>query len=170
MVVEIDVLTGGYRRGVEIRPGMLRGGFGFKSAEEAFDRCVVPAIARSAHAGRDAMASQHGANVFLYSFEQGSALHAQELDYVFGDDIMSYYYDAVPPSAALTASVQRYWRQFALRGDPNGAGGVEWPRYAADTDRHLVLVDPPRAGHALGRAPCQFWHGYFEAGGTMDLR
>lgn len=140
-----------------------------EQAGEVYIRLVTDAAFTCPTRNLARLASRHGASVFLYSFEQGSALHAQELDYVFGDNIMSYYYDAVPPSAALTAAVQRYWKQFALRGDPNGAGGVEWPRYTVDADRHLVLIDPPRAGHALGRAACEFWHGYFEAGGTMDL-
>jgi para-nitrobenzyl esterase len=141
-----------------------------EDASEVYVRLVTDAAFRCPTRTLAQLASQRGASVFLYSFEQGSALHAQELDYVFGDNIMSYYYDALPPSAALTASVQHYWTQFALRGDPNAKGEVEWPRYRVDTDQHVVLVDAPHVGHGLAREPCAFWRDYFEKGGTMDLR
>jgi para-nitrobenzyl esterase len=140
-----------------------------EDAGEVYVRLVTDAAFRCPTRYLAQQASQRGASVFLYSFEQGSALHAQELDYVFGDNVMSYYYDAQPPSAALTASVQRYWTRFALRGDPNGKGDVDWPRYRIETDRHLVLVDPPRGGRGLVRGHCEFWREYFEHGGTIDL-
>jgi para-nitrobenzyl esterase len=125
-------------------------------------RCPTRNLAR--------LATEHGAPVYLYSFEQGHAFHAQELDYVFGDNVMSYYYDAAPPSAALSTSVQRYWTRFAQSGDPNGSGDPQWPRYQADSDRHLVLVDPPRVGHGLARRQCEFWQDYIERGGKIDLQ
>jgi hypothetical protein len=140
-----------------------------EEASEVYLRLVTDAAFRCPTRNLAQLASRHGASVFLYSFEQGNALHAQDLDYVFGDNVMSYYYDAQPPSAAPTASVQRYWRRFALLGDPNGKGDAAWPRYQLETDRHLVLVDPPREARGLARAHCEFWREYFEHGGTIDL-
>jgi para-nitrobenzyl esterase len=124
-------------------------------------RCPARTLAR--------LASERGAPVYLFSFEQGHAFHAQELDYVFGDNVYSYYYDAAPPSAALTARMQRYWTRFAAHGDPNAVGDPEWPRYQRDSDRYLVLVEPPRADRGLARSQCEFWRKYNEQGGEVDL-
>jgi para-nitrobenzyl esterase len=114
------------------------------------------------------LASGRGARVFMYSFEQGTALHSQELDYVFGGDVFSYY-GGGPPVAALQSSVQRYWTGFASDSEPNAASDPTWPPYRVDDDQYMVLVDPPRASTGLARGSCDFWRNYFSQGGTISL-
>lgn len=46
----------------------------------------------------------------------------------------------VPPVESLVDAVQRYWTNFAYRGDPNGDGLTMWPRYDLAGDRHMTLV------------------------------
>jgi para-nitrobenzyl esterase len=96
-----------------------------------------------------------GSKVFLYSFEEGPAMHAFEIPYVFGN-----------PNALLAAAtlvegtrkaVQGYWRQFAKAGDPNVSGLPEWPAYDTEGDQHLTLVAEPEVGSGLSTADCDFW-------------
>lgn len=99
--------------------------------------------------------SEAGSKVFLYSFEEGPAMHAFEIPYVFGN-----------PNARLAAAtlvegtrkaIQSYWRQFAKAGDPNVAGQPEWPAFDTEGDQHLTLVAEPTAGTGLSTADCDFW-------------
>jgi len=125
-------------------------------------RCPTRTLAR--------LADGKGASVWLYSFEQGPALHAYEIDYVFGGAWVSRAAGNPPPSAALIAVMQRYWTRFALAGDPNGAGDPLWPRFQTASDQHMVLVAPPHQGMGLASAECDFWRSYWRNGGTVDLR
>jgi para-nitrobenzyl esterase len=123
-------------------------------------RCPTRTLAR--------LASAKGADVYLYSFEQGTAFHAQELDYVFGGANLTSF-GGGPPSLALTAAVQRYWTRFASTGDPNGGSDPNWPKFQTESDPHLVLVDPPAVSSGLAQSACDFWQSYFRDGGTVDL-
>jgi para-nitrobenzyl esterase len=125
-------------------------------------RCPTRTLAR--------LADSRGASTWLYSFEQGPAYHAYELDYVFGGDWVSSNAGVGPPSAALIGVVQRYWTRFAATGDPNGEADPAWPRFQTASDQHMVLVDPPHQGSALASAECDFWRSYWREGGTVDLR
>jgi para-nitrobenzyl esterase len=101
------------------------------------------------------MVADQGGKVYLYSFEQGLAMHASELPYVF------YPAMAVPESdMALIDAMQQYWTSFAVDGDPNGEGLVEWPVYDTAGDRHLILAVPVSAGSDHRRAECDFWDSY----------
>jgi para-nitrobenzyl esterase len=124
-------------------------------------RCPTRSVAQ--------LGSERGASVWMYSFEHATAYHAQELDYVFADDMMSAY-GGGPPSAELTAIVQRYWTRFARSGDPNGVPDPAWPRYQTESDRYLVLDDAPIARSGLAKRHCDFWREYFAHGGTIELQ
>lgn len=125
-------------------------------------RCPTRSLAR--------LAESNGASVWLYSFEQGPALHAYELDYVFGVGWVHSNAGSEPPSAALTGAIQRYWTRFATTADPNGGSDPMWPRFETASDQHMQLSDPPRPGMGLSSAECDFWRGYWRDGGTVDLR
>jgi para-nitrobenzyl esterase len=125
-------------------------------------RCPSRTLAR--------LADANGASAWLYSFEQGPAFHAYEIDYVFGGNWVSSANGTQPPSAALIATVQRYWTRFAATGDPNNEADPMWPRFQTASDPHMVLVDPPHAGMGLSSAECDFWRSYWRNGGTVDLR
>jgi para-nitrobenzyl esterase len=110
-------------------------------------RCPARQLARAL--------SEAGSKVFLYSFEEGPAMHAFEIPYVFGN-----------PNAQLAAAtlvegtreaIQSYWRQFAKAGDPNLDGQPEWPAFDTAGDQHMTLVAEPAAGSMLSTADCDFW-------------
>lgn len=101
--------------------------------------------------------------VFLYSFEQGAAIHADELGYVFGPGY--YQLSLVQPNPDLSAAMQAYWTEFARSGDPNQSEFPEWPRYDASEDAHMVLTDPLSTGTGLQRETCDFWDEYLEEAG-----
>jgi para-nitrobenzyl esterase len=113
-------------------------------------RCPSRGLAR--------MLQKQGGTVYLYSFEQGSAWHSEEMAYVFGYEYLVL--TVLPPAESLVDAMQRYWTNFAYRGDPNGDGLTMWPRYDLAGDRHMTLVDPPVAGSAHARATCDFWDSY----------
>ena len=46
-------------------------------------------------------------------------------------------YEAV--DSVLARAMKGAWVQFARRGNPNGPGLPDWPRYERKTDRHLDL-------------------------------
>ncbi len=109
--------------------------------------------------------SAKGTTVYLYSFEQGTAQHTDEMVYVFGPEcfgngLMSVFRPIWP--ASLLEAFPRYWGNFAFDGDPNGSGLPSWPRYEATSYQHMVLVDPLSVGSGLQQAPCDFWDGYLD--------
>jgi para-nitrobenzyl esterase len=105
--------------------------------------------------------ADHDSNVYLYSFEQGTAVHGDELAYVFGEG--RYTLAVGTPVPALVDRMQRYWTSFALDGDPNSTDLPDWPAYRSSNDRHLRLVDPPEASNALARDACNFWDSYLDS-------
>jgi para-nitrobenzyl esterase len=100
--------------------------------------------------------SHLGLNVHLYSFEVSPAVHALELDYVFGWPEGHYsqlYADAPqPPLRSTIASMQSYWTSFARNSEPMGP--TSWPAYTEANDAHLVLAESAVAGTGLARATC----------------
>jgi len=56
-----------------------------------------------------------------------------------------------------SASQPFCWIQFARTGNPNGPGLPEWPRYDAQTDRHLQFGDTIQTGTALHREACDLF-------------
>jgi para-nitrobenzyl esterase len=69
------------------------------------------------------------------------AAHASELQFLW---------DLPTPSGlaltadeqALSATMVKYWTQFAKTGDPNGSGNPTWPAYTAANDSILMLDTP----------------------------
>jgi para-nitrobenzyl esterase len=116
-------------------------------------RCATRSFARALEAA--------GVDVYLYSFEQGNAWHADELGYVFGPGF--YGLDLANPVASLSETIQGYWTSFAADGDPNAQGLPAWPKYDAVGDQHLTLAAPPSTGSGLREQACDFWDGYLAA-------
>lgn len=111
-------------------------------------RCATRRMAR--------LAAEAGHDVYLYSFEQGQAWHADELGYVFGGS--EFYTLAIgQPVQPLVDAVQGYWLNFAETGNPNGPSLPQWPSYDAAGDEHMVLVDPPSAASGLAAERCDYW-------------
>jgi para-nitrobenzyl esterase len=114
---------------------------------DATFRCPTRRLAR--------VLSEAGSKVHVYSFEEGPAMHAFEIPYVFGNPN--------PQLAAATLNegtrdaIQSYWRQFARVGDPNVDGLPSWPAYDTTDDQHMTLQAEPALGSMLARADCDFW-------------
>lgn len=105
-----------------------------------------------------ALATDHGAGGWLYRFELPStafggalgATHAAEIAFTFdwlaGDGPLPGW--TFHGRSATTQAIARAWSsavaRFVRTGDPNGPGLPEWPRYAADDRRVLVIDDPLR--------------------------
>ena len=77
---------------------------------------------------------------------QYRAAHASELQFLFG---MSVPAAAQKPLSAdeqaLSATMVKYWTQFAKTGDPNTPGNPMWPAYTAAADTMLTLSTPAAA-------------------------
>jgi para-nitrobenzyl esterase len=114
-------------------------------------RCAARRLAR--------LTQSQGQGVYLYSFDFGSAAHADELLFVFGPEHLAGDVATLLPlwPASLVETTQRFWTNFAYRGDPNGPQLPSWPRYEAASDQHVVLADPPSTGSGLQREACDFW-------------
>lgn len=76
---------------------------------------------------------RQGWPVWSYEFDLapdgGLTSHAIEIPYVM---------DARPIGGG--ASLQDYWVNFALRGDPNGGALPRWPAFSADARRYLAIT------------------------------
>jgi para-nitrobenzyl esterase len=108
-------------------------------------RCPTRQLAR--------LTSTQGSFVHLYSFEEGVAMHASEIPYVFGNPGQL----APVLIESLRAAVQGYWTQFAKIGDPNGNKQTYWPAYNLFTDQHMTLKAESEAGSQLSQSDCDFW-------------
>jgi para-nitrobenzyl esterase len=126
------------------------------AANQAYVTLMTDVMFRCASRSFARLASANQRSVYLYSFEQGSAWHSDELVYVFG----YFSLGVLPPAASLQAAIRGYWLNFAATGDPNGGGLPVWPKYDTASDRHMTLVDPPAAGSGLQKGACDFWDGY----------
>jgi para-nitrobenzyl esterase len=109
-------------------------------------RCPTRALAR--------LVTKKGSKVYLYSFEQGQAFHAFEIPYVFGNPnpLLAPMLDE-----PTLATMQGFFMQFAITGDPNGRGPLTWPAYDEATDQHMSLKSMSAAGTGHAKADCDFW-------------
>jgi para-nitrobenzyl esterase len=127
-------------------------------------RCPSRALARAT--------SARGYPTYLYSFEVAPAVHAMELDYVFGwpEGGVSQGLTGAPypPLRSLVGAMQRYWTRFARSGDTNLTSGSKdgghtptWPTFN-EGGAYLTLAEPIRSVSSLYGAECDFWDAYYE--------
>jgi para-nitrobenzyl esterase len=106
------------------------------------------------------LAFEQKRTVYLYSFEQATAFHSEELIYVFGPGNFTIPLNS-SPAAGLTAIIQSYWLNYARGGDPNGKDLLSWPVYETSSDKNIVLVDPtPSVASAFRKDGCDYWDAY----------
>ncbi len=80
---------------------------------------------------------------FRYLFRAGTASHADDTPYVFGN-LPDTANDADRAASELQMTA---WTRFAATGDPNGAGVPSWPAYDADEDEFLEISGTPRVSN-----------------------
>jgi len=125
--------------------------------------------------------SKAGVDAYLYSFEYHSksykdpssskceledevgcgCYHSSELKYVFGFQDLP---DFSPADHAMSSTIQKYWGNLAKYGNPNGpadaahadAVEVQWPKYAVESDKHLILANPVVPSYGLAKEACDF--------------
>jgi para-nitrobenzyl esterase len=119
-------------------------------------RCPTRTLARSTMA-------QGTKNYFLYNYDIGKSWHSFELVPLFNVSELTLI-GATQPSKAYTATMQDYWTQFAISGNPNGsgdAGAPMWPSYDVASDEYLQLQDPtPMQITNWHKAQCDFWDSF----------
>jgi para-nitrobenzyl esterase len=89
-------------------------------------------------------------------FHPGSfAFHSDDIEYVFGTLDTRPGAEWRPEDRKLSEQMMDYWTNFAMTGDPNGAGLPEWPRYDK-TDEVMHLDANSAASPDTTRAQYEF--------------
>jgi para-nitrobenzyl esterase len=69
------------------------------------------------------------------------ATHASDIPYTFGDLAGVPGVSWEPADWKLSDAMEAYWSNFAKKGDPNGPGLPEWPRYDRDGGYQVQHLD-----------------------------
>jgi para-nitrobenzyl esterase len=114
------------------------------------------------------LAAAHAPSVYAYNFDIAvdpslsptflGATHGAELAYVF--QTSSRFND---DQTATSDLMQRYWTNFARKGDPNGGSDPEWLTYDAEADRRMnFAVNASAMVDNFRKAECDFWIAGYE--------
>ena len=94
--------------------------------------------------------------LFTHRFENDTSLkalrafHTAELYFLFGNfnsvspPNLGVNYTPTPEERAFSSTLMGYWTRFATKGDPNGPGAFQWPRYSAHDTILQLDVAPAR--------------------------
>lgn len=112
-------------------------------------------------AQRQARATAQSGSTYVYSFDVQPAVHALELDYVFGwpsGGISENWAQApFPTLATVVHAAQTYWTSFARTGDPNSADLLTWPRYELNQQALMRITDPLSVNADADSESCAIW-------------
>lgn len=98
--------------------------------------------------------SSQGGSVweFRFAYVAGSmrsqwsgAPHATEIPYVFDTVESKYGAQLTSEDETIAQQTNKYWANFAITGDPNGAGLPTWPRYSTADELLIIQASGPTA-------------------------
>jgi para-nitrobenzyl esterase len=104
---------------------------------------------------------------YLYYFDRPSTRnpdgsgHGQEVGLVFGNIGVSGRPAATPEDRAISQTMQAYWVNFAVRGDPNGAGQASWPAFRATKPQAMRIGADPGAAAVPNLDKFEALDGYY---------
>ncbi len=95
--------------------------------------------------------------IYRYRFDLGpppdskgpqlGAYHSAEIEYVFGQLDSKAGIAWTPDHRRLSATMQKYWADFARSGDPNGPGLPKWPEYSSGDGWSVMFLDAKSTVH-----------------------
>jgi para-nitrobenzyl esterase len=84
-----------------------------------------------------------------------------------------YLFNTVPkPTAqddAIATMMQRYWTNFAKKGDPNGPGLPNWPLYRTPAPATLVIDDKTAAVPDFRKDRLKVWYDKWSQGTALSI-
>jgi len=115
-------------------------------------------------------AAAYGPPVYYYRFDYSAhrlpkmlaAGHSTEIPLVFGNldrSLGKLIYSSAQAERAqkLVEAMMSYWTNFAKKGDPNGQGLMNWPRYDTASRQRMYFNLPMRIGPTDNIEKCEFW-------------
>lgn len=104
-----------------------------------------------------------GDSVLGKSTPARGASHSAEIEYALGNLATNRYFAWTPDDARVSETMQRYFANFVIAGDPNGPGLPAWPRGAPSANGQALRLRIDVESHAEPeeRARFQFQDRFF---------
>jgi len=93
--------------------------------------------------------------------EKQRAYHAAEIAYVFENFLGQRPWEDA--DRKLGETIESYWVNFAVTGNPNGKGLPEWPAYSADKEQVMELGDTVSAEPLVYKAEMELFDEYYNS-------
>jgi para-nitrobenzyl esterase len=108
-------------------------------------------------------ASRYQPQTYRYLFRQGTAAHADDTAYIFGNLPAT----ATDDDRRVSELQMAAWTRFAGTGDPNGDGVPSWPAYREEDEAYLEIGPEPRVGRGWRAESLNFIDRYLRERATV---